>query len=54
MTDIRKLTEEYVAAFDKRDLEKVAKHFAKDFELTDPNVSALTPKSAVIDYIKKL
>lgn len=54
MSDIRKLTEEYVAAFNACDLDKVASHFAADFKLTDPDVTALTPKNEVIKYIKKL
>jgi ketosteroid isomerase-like protein len=54
MTDIRKLTEEYVAAFDIRDLDKIVNHFAEDFQLTDPDVTVLTPKGDVIDYIERL
>ena len=54
MTDIRQLTEEYVTAFDARDIDKVASLFAKDFILTDQEVTALTPKSDVIKYIKRL
>ena len=54
MSDIRTLTAAYVAAFDARDLDKVAGFMAEDFELTDPEVTALTPKPAVLDYIKGL
>lgn len=54
MTDIRKLTAEYVAAFDARDLDKVKDFFSEKFELTDPEVTALTPKDKVIEYIREL
>lgn len=54
MIDIRKLTAGYVEAFDSRDLEKVGGYFAEEFELTDPEVTALTPKNDVLDYIKGL
>lgn len=54
MNNIRKLTENYVDAFDSRDLNKVAKHLAENFELTDPNVMSLAPKNNVIEYIKEL
>ena len=54
MTDIRQLTEEYVAAFDMRDLDGVANLFAEDFVLTDSDVTALTPKDSVINYIQRI
>ncbi|WGW06065.1 nuclear transport factor 2 family protein [Tropicibacter oceani] len=54
MSDIRTLTAAYVAAFDARDLDKVAGFLAEGFQLTDPEVTALTPKPAVLDYIKGL
>ncbi|MDA9214569.1 nuclear transport factor 2 family protein [Planktomarina temperata] len=54
MVNIRKLTEEYVSAFNARDLDKVAKYLAEDFKLTDPDVTKLTPKGAVIKYINRL
>ncbi|ABI66757.1 MAG: ketosteroid isomerase-like protein [Maricaulis maris] len=54
MADIRDITAAYVAAFDARDLDKVSRFFAEDFELTDPKVSALSPKRDVIAYIKEL
>jgi ketosteroid isomerase-like protein len=54
MTDIRKLTVEYVAAFQARDIDKVGEFFSEDFKLTDPEVTALTPKSNVLDYIRDL
>ena len=54
MTDIRKLTTDYVTAFHTRDLHKVAEHLADDFTLTDPEVTSLTPKNSVLDYINQL
>jgi len=54
MTDIRKLTEEYVAAFDARDLDRIAGYFSDGFKLTDPDVIALTPKANVLTYLKEL
>lgn len=52
MTDIRDLTAAYVAAFDTRNLDKVAGFFAEEFELTDSEVTALTPMADVLAYIK--
>jgi ketosteroid isomerase-like protein len=54
MVDIRKLTEDYVAAFDACDLDQVAELLADGFELTDPDVTALNPKKKVLEYIKQL
>ena len=51
MPDLRALTHTYVAAFDARELDAVAGFFADDFALTDPEVTALTPKPAVLDYV---
>ena len=51
MPDLRDLTERYVAAFDARDLDAVVGFFADDFALTDPEVTALTPRAAVRDYV---
>jgi predicted SnoaL-like aldol condensation-catalyzing enzyme len=54
MTDIRELTAGYVTAFNARELEQVARYLSEEFELTDPEVTALTPKKSVLDYIRKL
>ena len=54
MDNIRQLTGGYVAAFNARDLGKLEDYLAADFELTDPEVKALTPKTAVLNYIKRL
>lgn len=54
MEDIRKLTEGYVAAFDACDIDKLATYMAAEFELTDPEVTELTPKNSVLSYINKL
>lgn len=54
MADIRKLTAGYVAAFDACDIDKVATYMAEEFELTDPEVTGLTPKVRVLSYINKL
>ncbi len=54
MNDIRKLTEGYVAAFNARNLDEVAYYLAERFELTDPEVTALSPKVDVLKYIGEL
>lgn len=54
MVDIRKLTADYVAAFDACDLDRVADLLAESFQLTDPDVTALTPKKKVLKYIREL
>lgn len=54
MVNIRKLTEDYIAAFDSCDLDQIAELLAAGFELTDPDVMALTPKKKVLEYIKEL
>lgn len=54
MTSIRKMTEEYVTAFNARDLDKVANYLADDFKLSDTEISELTPKGHVLKYIKEL
>ena len=54
MADLRKLTQEYIVAFNTRDLDKVGSLLAEEFELTDPEVTALAPKSEVLKYIKGL
>ena len=54
MTDIRELTEGYVAAFNARDLKRVARYLSEEFELADPEVTALTPKKNVLNYIRDL
>ena len=54
MTDIRELTAGYVTAFHSRDLQGVASLMAELFTLTDPDVTELAPKEAVLDYIKSL
>ena len=52
MTTIRELTEEYVAAFDTRDMNLITGLLAEDFKLTDPEVTELTPRADVLEYIK--
>lgn len=54
MVDIGKLTEDYIVAFDARDLDQIAELLAEGFELTDPDVAALTPKKKVLEYLKEL
>ena len=51
MHDIRELTIGYVEAFHTRDLNTVASYMSEEFELTDPEVTRLTPKHAVLHYI---
>lgn len=54
MTNVRELTAGYVAAFNARDLHAVGDFFSENFELTDPDVTRLTPKADVLLYIKSL
>lgn len=54
MTDIRKLTESYVRAFDEKNLSAVAELMEENFFLTDPEVTELTPKASVLEYISVL
>lgn len=54
MTNLRTSTERYVEAFNAKDLDRVASHMAHNFKLTDPEVTALTPKTEVVEYIKCL
>lgn len=54
MADIRRLTADYVAAFDSCDLQRVASFLSERFELTDPEVTELTPKASVLEYINGL
>lgn len=49
--DMRARTEDYVAAFDARDIDRVGALMSDGFTLTDPSVSALGPRQAVLDYI---
>jgi ketosteroid isomerase-like protein len=51
MDDIRQFTANYVAAFNDRDLDRVASYMSEAFELTDPEVTRLTPKKDVLNYI---
>ncbi|BCK25590.1 TPA: nuclear transport factor 2 family protein [Vibrio cholerae] len=48
---IKTLTENYVAAFNSKDLEKLATFFAEDFVLTDPSVK-VNGKKDVLEYIQ--
>lgn len=54
MSNIRGLTEDYVAAFDSCDLKRVATLLSDCFKLTDPEVAGLTPKSSVLEHINGL
>lgn len=51
MNNIRQFTASYVAAFNARDLDRVASYMSEGFELTDPEVTRLTPKKDVLNYI---
>lgn len=51
MNDLLKKTEEYVAAFNAKDIQAVGELLHDDFSLTDPGVTNLTPKQDVLDYI---
>jgi ketosteroid isomerase-like protein len=52
--DLTEKSKAYVAAFNAKDLDSVQAFFAEGFSLTDPAVSALSPKAAVCDYIGQL
>ena len=54
MADLRALTKDYVAAFNAKDIAGVGALMAEGFTLTDPEVTGLTPKAAVLEYIKGL
>lgn len=51
MSNLYSLTSAYVEAFDQRDLKAIGVLMAENFTLTDPEVKALTPRQAVLDYI---
>lgn len=54
MADLRKLTQQYVDAFNARDIKGVADLLSSDFSLTDPSVTCLGPRDKVIEYIDEL
>ena len=54
MNNIRKLTEEYVKAFNECNLQVISSMMADGFTLSDPEAREVTPKSSALDYIKKL
>ena len=47
---IKRLTEEYVIAFNNKDIDKLSMFFANDFSLTDPSVN-IKGKDKVLNYI---
>lgn len=51
MADLRELTQQYVAAFNAKDIEGVSALLAEDFCLTDPSVIKLGPREKAIEYI---
>lgn len=51
LSKIQALTEEYVAAFDNKDIAQIATFFADDFTLTDPSVK-ICGKDDVLNYIR--
>jgi ketosteroid isomerase-like protein len=52
--DLRKLTRDYIAAFDQGDLDGVAALMDEGFVLTDPGNVALGPRDKVLDFIRNL
>ena len=54
MADLRELTQQYVAAFNARDIDGVAALLSKDFCLTDPSVTRLAPREKAVEYIHGL
>ena len=51
---IRKLTEDYVAAFNAGDIDAAAALMSETFSLTDPGVTNLTPKAKVVEFVSGL
>lgn len=51
--EVERLTKEYIAAFNSKNIEAVDSLFSNDICLTDPGVFELTPKSNVMVMIKK-
>jgi ketosteroid isomerase-like protein len=54
MADLRELTQQYLAAFNARDIDGVAALLSKDFCLTDPSVTRLAPREKAVEYIHGL
>ena len=54
MADLRELTQQYVAAFNAKDIDGVAVLLSEEFCLTDPSVTRLGPREKSIQYIHGL
>ena len=54
MTDLFEASQAYVAAFNNKDINAVGHFFADSLVLTDPEVTELQPKSAVLEYVGNL
>lgn len=54
MHNLARLTEDYVKAFNDKDLALVADLMADDFTLTDPSVTSLGPKDKALAFIANL
>ena len=54
MNDLLKKTEQYVAAFNAKDIQAVGELLHDDFSLTDPSVANLKPKEDVLSYISEI
>ena len=54
MADLRELTQQYVAAFNAKDIDGVAVLLSEEFCLTDPSVTRLEPREKAVEYIHGL
>ena len=54
MADLRELTQQYVAAFNAKDINGISNLLAHDFTLNDPTVRFLGPRHKAIEYVQKL
>ncbi|QNI71224.1 nuclear transport factor 2 family protein [Cyanobium sp. NS01] len=54
MAELRELTQQYVAAFNAKDIDGVSALLTEDFSITDPSVTQLEPRDKAIEYIRGL
>ena len=52
--NLRQLTQQYISAFDQKDLAAVAQLLSEDFTLTDPENDRLSPKDSVLALIENI
>ena len=51
MADLRELTQQYVSAFNAKDIDGVAELLSENFHLTDPSFTRLGPREKALEYI---